>query len=340
SAVQKVGGVDSLPSAAVTVPLLKPVLGTVDADKGELPVTGKPGATAQLLGKDGKPVGDAATLDDKGQGVIKVPQSVSGESVGVVVQDSGKSSSIATVDVPLLKPLLGVLDVEKGELPVTGKPGSTAQLLDKDGKPIGDAVPLDDKGQGVIKLPQGVSGESASVVAKADGQQSPAATVAIPPLKPILGVVDPQTGKVEVVGKPGAIVQLKDSTSKPVGEPVTLDGEGKGVIQIPTTASGQALSAVQKVDGVESLPSAAVTVPLLKPVLGTVDADKGELLVSGKPGATAQLLDKDGKPVGDAVPLDDKGQGVIKLPQGVGGESVGVVAKSDGQQSPAATVAV
>ncbi|WP_271044294.1 hypothetical protein, partial [Pseudomonas sp. VB3] len=67
-------------------------------------------------------------------------------------------------------------------------------------------------------------------------------------------------------------------------------------IQIPTTASGQALSAVQKVGDVESLPSAAVTVPLLKPVLGTVDADKGELLVSGKPGATAQLLDKDGKP--------------------------------------------
>ncbi|WP_271044285.1 hypothetical protein, partial [Pseudomonas sp. VB3] len=80
-----------------------------------------------------------------------------------------------------------------------------------------------DKGQGVIKLPQGVGGESVGVVAKSDGQQSPAATVAIPPLKPTLGAIDPQTGKVEVIGKPGATVQLKDSTGKPVGEPVTLD---------------------------------------------------------------------------------------------------------------------
>ncbi|MCF5010190.1 BapA prefix-like domain-containing protein, partial [Pseudomonas lactis] len=339
-AVQKVDGVDSLPSAAVTVPLLKPVPGVVDADKGELPVTGKPGATVQLQDKDGKPVGTPVILDEKGQGVIKLPQGVGGESVGVVAKADGQQSPAATVDVPLLKPLLGVLNTEKGELPVTGKPGATVQLQDKDGKPVGEAVVLDEKGQGVIKLPQGVSGESASVVAKDNGQQSPAATVAVPPLKPTLSAVDQQTGKVEVTGKPGATVQLQDSTGKPVGSPVTLDGQGKGEIQIPTTVSGQAVSAVQKVDGVDSLPSAAVTVPLLKPVLGAVDADKGELPVTGKPGSNVQLQDKDGKPVGTPVTLDDKGQGVIKLPQGVGGESVGVVANADGQQSPVATVTV
>ncbi|WP_271044240.1 hypothetical protein, partial [Pseudomonas sp. VB3] len=406
---------------SIDVPLLKPVLGAVDLDKSELPVTGKPGTIVQLQKKDGKPLGDAVPLDDQGQGVIKLPQAVSGEAVGVVASTAGQQSPAATVavpplkptlgaigpqtgkvevigkpgatvqlkdsagkpvgepvtldgegkgaiqipttasgqavsavqkvgdveslpsaavTVPLLKPVLGTVDADKGELPVTGKPGSTAQLLDKDGKPIGDAVPLGDKGQGVIKLPQGVSGESVGVVVKADGQQSPAATVAVPPLKPTLGAVDPQTGKVEVVGKPGATAQLKDSAGKSIGEPVPLDSQGKGEIEVPSTASGQMVAAVQKVNGVESPASAAVEVPLLKPALGVVDAEKGELLVTGKPGSTAQLLGKDGKPIGDAVPLDDKGQGVIKLPQGVGGESVGIVAKDNGKESPAATVEV
>ncbi|WP_252189551.1 Ig-like domain-containing protein [Pseudomonas sp. SK3(2021)] len=328
------------PAAKVEVPLLKPLPGVVDAEKGELPVTGKPGSTVQLQDKDGKPVGEAVVLDEKGQGVIKLPQEVGGESVSIVAKDDGQQSPAAKVEVPLLKPLPGVVDAEKGELPVTGKPGSTVQLQDKDGKPVGEAVVLDEKGQGVIKLPQGASGESTSVVAKAGDEQSPAATVVVPPLKPTLGAVDPQTGKVEVSGKPGATVQLKDAAGKPVGEPVTLNEQGKGEIQVPTTASGQAVSAAQTVNGADSLPSAAVTVPLLKPVLGAVDADKNELPVSGKPGATVQLQDKDGKPVGEAVVLDDKGQGVIKLPQSVGGESVSVVAKSGNEQSPAATATV
>ncbi|WP_236314495.1 Ig-like domain-containing protein, partial [Pseudomonas lactis] len=338
--VAKADGQQS-PVATVTVPPLKPTLSEVDPQTGKVEVTGKPGATVQLQDKGGKPVGAPVTLDGQGKGEIQIPTTASGQAVSAAQKVDGVDSlPSAAVTVPLLKPVLGAVDADKGELPVTGKPGSTVQLQDKDGKPVGAPVTLDDKGQGIIKLPQEVSGESVGVVAKADGQQSPVATVTVPPLKPTLSEVDPQTGKVEVTGKPGATVQLQDSTGKPIGSPVTLDAQGKGEIQIPTTVSGQAVSAVQTVGGVDSLPSAAVTVPLLKPVPGTVDADKGELPVTGKPGATVQLQDKDGKPVGEAVVLDDKGQGIIKLPQEVSGESVGVVAKAEGQQSPVATVTV
>ncbi|MCF5016002.1 Ig-like domain-containing protein, partial [Pseudomonas lactis] len=338
TATQKLDGVESAPSPALALPLSKPSAGSIDLDKGELLVTGKPGSTVQLQDKDGKPVGEAVILDENGQGIIKLPQEVGGESVGIVAKDDGKESPAATVEVPLLKPVPGVIDAEKGELPVTGKPGSTVQLQDKDGKPVGEAVILDENGQGVIKLPQDVGGESVGIVAKDDGKESPAATVVVPPMQPTLGEVDPQTGKVEVTGKPGATAQLKDSTGQPLGEPVMLNEQGKGEFPLDTTASGQSVSAVQVVNGTESRPSTAVEVPLLKPTLGIVNRDKGELPVTGKPGATAQLQDKNGQPVGEPALLDDKGQGVIKLPQSTGGEVVGVVVQSAGKQSAAATI--
>ncbi|WP_147482261.1 hypothetical protein, partial [Pseudomonas syringae] len=129
-----------------------------------------------------------------------------------------------------------------------------------------------------------------------------------------MGTVDPQTGALAVEGEPGATVQLKDTAGNLVGTPVILNSEGKGVLQVPVTQSDKPVVVTQTVNNVESLPSAEVSVPLLKPLLDTPDAATGTVAVTGKPGASVQLQDKDGKAVGTSVTLDDAGKGVLTLP--------------------------
>ncbi|HCR1552137.1 TPA: hypothetical protein ONA52_005997, partial [Pseudomonas aeruginosa] len=191
---QKVGGQESQPSGGTAVSLQKPDL-VVDPEKGEIVVTGKPGASAQLQDKDGNPVGEPVVLDERGQGTLTLPPGVSGEQVDVVVKDGDQQSPVASVDVPLPAPQLGAVDPVTGELPVTGKPGSTVQLQDKDGNPVGEPVVLDEQGQGTVALPPEVSGEQVDVVVKDGDQQSPVASVDVPLLAPQLGAVDPTTGE-------------------------------------------------------------------------------------------------------------------------------------------------
>ncbi|WP_218581540.1 hypothetical protein, partial [Pseudomonas sp. L13] len=100
-------------------------------------------------------------------------------------------------------------------------------------------------------------------------------------MKPVVGTVDPQTGTLDVVGEPGATVQLKDAAGTPVGTPVILDSAGKGVLQVPVTQSDKLVAVTQTVNNVESLPTAQISVPLLKPSLDTPSAATGTVAVIG-----------------------------------------------------------
>ncbi len=341
-AVQTSDGVKSPASDAVVVPTLKPVVGAVDPQTGKVAVEGKPGATVQLKDAAGNAVGAPVTLNAQGKGELQVPPTLSGQEVAVTQTVGGvESLPSAGIEVPLLKPTLGVPDANTGTVAVSGKPGASVQLQDKEGNPVGSPVTLNAQGQGVIPLPQSTSGESLEAVQTSDGVKSPASdAVVVPTLKPVVGAVDPQTGKVAVEGKPGATVQLKDAAGNAVGAPVTLNAQGKGELQVPPTLSGQEVAVTQTVGGVESLPSAGIEVPLLKPTLGVPDANTGTVAVSGKPGASVQLQDKEGNPVGSPVTLNAQGQGVIPLPQSTSGESLEAVQTSDGVKSPASDAVV
>ncbi|WP_338109389.1 Ig-like domain-containing protein, partial [Pseudomonas edaphica] len=327
------------PATNVDVPLLAPQLGTVDPETGNVAVTGKPGATVQVQDQNGNPIGKPVTLDDKGQGTVTLPGNTSGQQVGVVVKDGDTQSPATNVDVPLLAPQLGTVDPETGNVAVTGKPGATVQVQDQNGNPIGKPVTLDDKGQGTVTLPGNTSGKQVGVVVKDGDTQSPATNVDVPLLAPQLGTVDPETGNVAVTGKPGATVQVQDQNGNPIGKPVTLDDKGQGTVTLPGNTSGQQVGVVVK-DGDTQSPATNVDVPLLAPQLGTVDPETGNVAVTGKPGATVQVQDQNGNPIGKPVTLDDKGQGTVTLPGNTSGQQVGVVVKDGDTQSPATNVDV
>ncbi|WP_213154961.1 hypothetical protein, partial [Pseudomonas aeruginosa] len=114
--------------------------------------------------------------------------------------DGVESLPSVEVTVPLLKPTV-VADANTGTVAVSGKPGASVQLQDKEGNPVGSPVTLNAQGQGVIPLPQSTSGESLEAVQTSDGVKSPTSeAVVVPTLKPVVGAVDPQTGKVAVEG--------------------------------------------------------------------------------------------------------------------------------------------
>ncbi|WP_248133228.1 hypothetical protein, partial [Pseudomonas sp. B329] len=335
--VQTSGATPSPASDAVSIPILKPTLGTVDPQTGTLVVEGKPGATVQLEDAAGNLVGTPVILNGEGKGALQVPVTQSDKPV-VVTQTVNNVESLpsAAISVPLLKPLLEVPDAATGTVAVTGKPGASVQLHDKDGKAVGTSVALDDAGKGVLTLPVDTSGDSLTAVQTSGTTKSPESdAVSIPVLKPVVGAIDPQTGILVVEGKPGATVQLKDSTGTAVGTPVTLGTDGKGTLQIPTTLSDQPVTVTQTVNNNESPATAAQTVPLLKPELGTVNAATGELPVTGKPGASVQLQDSANNPVGAPVMLDAVGNGVLTLPANTAGELLHAVQTSGTTNSPA-----
>ncbi|WP_230589722.1 Ig-like domain-containing protein [Pseudomonas chlororaphis] len=336
-----------IPQPPVDVPVstVEPpvVVGKVDPNTGELPVTGKPGAIAQLQDKDGNAVGDPVTLDDKGQGKLIVPPSASGKPLDVVVGGQLQSPvdvPVLTVQPPSVVPtVVGTVNPNTGELPVTGKPGAIAQLQDKDGNTVGDPVTLDDKGQGKLIVPPSASGKPLDVVV--GGQlQSPVDVPVLtiqPPSPTVAGTVDPSTGELLVTGRPGATAQLQDKDGNPIGNPVVLDEQGRGILTVPSNASGEPLSVVQTSGNVTSPASSAITAPVLPPVVGSVDPQTGLLSVEGKPGATVQLRDASGNPVGTPVTLGNDGRGEIQVPPTLSGQAVTLMQKVGEQESKAST---
>ncbi|WP_277761077.1 Ig-like domain-containing protein [Pseudomonas sp. A34-9] len=336
---QTANGLQSDPSVALTLPLMKPTLGTVDPETGELLVTGVPGGTAQVVDRDGNPIGEPVRLDPNGQGTLTVPGNTSGQQVGVVVTVEGEKSPPANVKVPVLVPQVGVVDPVTGELVVTGPPGGTAQVVDRDGNPIGEPVRLDPNGQGTLTVPGNTSGQQVGVVVTVEGEKSPPANVKVPLLVPQVGVVDPATGELVVTGPPGGTAQVVDRDGNPIGEPVRLDPNGQGTLTVPGNTSGQQVGVVVTVEG-EKSPTTNVQVPLLAPQLGPVDPVTGNVVVTGKAGATAQVVDKDGNPIGEPVRLDPNGQGTLTVPGNTSGEKVGVVITDGDKQSPTTNVQV
>ncbi|OLF52213.1 hypothetical protein BTN82_26210 [Pseudomonas chlororaphis] len=288
-----------LPTTTVDVPLLAPQLGAIDPVSAKLPVTGTPGANVQLQDKDGKPVGSPVTLDAQGKGVVNVPPSMGGQPIKVVTTGAdGKPLPTTTVDVPLLAPQLGAVDPVSGKLPVTGTPGASVQLQDKDGKPVGSPVTLDTLGQGVIKLTHDAGGESLRVIVEKGGQQSSAAQVETPLLKPVLGPVDALTGQLMLEGKPGATVQIDVPAGTAIS--VILDQQGKGSAILPSIASLESLEGTLTSGNLVSAP-ASIAVPVLAPRNGEVNDTGTHVAVNGKPGEIIKVMDAQGVELGSGV---------------------------------------
>ncbi|KAA6174618.1 hypothetical protein F3K50_11675, partial [Pseudomonas marginalis] len=332
---QTVGSNESPSTAPLTVPLLKPELGTVNLSTNELPVTGKPGASVQLRDSAGKAVGAAVILDAEGKKVFQLSPAMGGQAL-VAVQKFNDLESLPSesVSVPLLKPTL-VLDAASGELSVTGKPNGSVQLLDKNNNPVGSPVQLDAQGQAVIKLPHALGGEPIGVVAQEAGKASTPSALDVPLLAPVFGVVNATTGQVSVEGKPNGVVQIKNPDGTVIR--VVLDETGKGTALLPSGVSGDDLQATVVLGSLESAPT-TLSVPVLAPRDAAINGTGSAVTVKGKPGEVIKIKDASGKELGSGV-VSTTGSVEIPLstPQKTGA-ILSVTAYNETQASPTVTV--
>ncbi|MGN7744416.1 hypothetical protein ACTJKT_31230, partial [Pseudomonas sp. 22526] len=176
----------------------------------------------------GNPIGNPVVLDGEGKGTLVVPPSESGKQLDVLVDGQLQSTvevPVLTTQPPVVVPsptVVDKVDPNTGELLVTGKPGGTAQLQDKDGNPIGNPVVLDSEGKGTLVVPPSESGKPLDVLV--DGQlqstvEVPVLTTQPPVVVPspvVVDKVDPNTGELLVTGKPGGTAQLQDKDGNPI----------------------------------------------------------------------------------------------------------------------------
>ncbi|WP_213154960.1 hypothetical protein, partial [Pseudomonas aeruginosa] len=336
--------------------MLKPTV-VADANTGTVAVSGKPGASVQLQDEEGNLIGSPVVLDAQGQGVIPLSQSIGGEQVSVLVKDGDLQSPASTIDVPLLIPQMGAFDTRNNLLEVNGKPGATVQLKNSMGQPIGDPLLLDEKGQVTFELLPQLSAQKITATQTINGVESAPAEAVVPLLAPVLGPINEETRDVTVSGKPGAIFQILNELTGRVYYEGVFDEDGEAIVNLPASASGQRLVASQREPTTADLPlsrtvsdqqkmaivekqrtekplksdlSLSVEAPLFKPDL-TIDRISNVLKVEGMPGAIVEVRDPAGIILG-RITLNNEGEGSLPLSQNMGGEFVNAVVK-DGDRT-------
>ncbi|MFD9961723.1 hypothetical protein [Amycolatopsis sp. NPDC058986] len=238
--------------------ITSPQGGTVKPGE-ELTVTGSDGSVVTPVDQNGKPVGPPVEIKD-GQAKVKLNADLP-DGANVRIEAKAKDGSgepvysdPKKVQTPVTKPTVdkpsGAVQ-PGGEVTGTAPAGSSVQLKDKDGKPIGQPVTVGPDGRWKATLPAGLAEGPHEVTAEATpsgGQpvQSDPQTIEVKkpddsagvPSKPVIETPEPnaEVGPgAEVSGTaPGAEkIQLKGSDGNPIGGPVTVGPDGRWKATLP-----------------------------------------------------------------------------------------------------------
>ncbi|RMT59095.1 hypothetical protein ALP43_01857 [Pseudomonas azotoformans] len=341
-AVQKFNDLESLPSDSVSVPLLKPTL-VLDAASGELSVTGKPNGTVQLLDKNNNPVGSPVQLDAQGHAVIKLPQALGGEPIGVVAQEAGATSATSTLDVPLLAPVFGAVNATTGQVSVEGKPNGVVQIKQPDGTVI--RVALDETGKGTTLLPSGVSGDDLQATVVLGNLESAPTTLAVPVLAPRDAVINNTGSAVTVNGNPGEVIKVKDASGKELGSGV-VSMTGSVEIALSTPQKTGAILSVTAYNEASASPTVTVVAPIidadlpLPPTDLNINPTGTRVLGKVKPGETVKIVNLDTQQDLGTFLAGPDGMFSANIPAQNGGDRLAISAIKGGRVSEPALLLV
>ncbi|WP_168371481.1 BapA/Bap/LapF family large adhesin [Sphingomonas sp. Leaf257] len=340
------------PATTVTAPdITAPAAptATIAGDGTSITGTGEPGATVTVSDAAGQPLG-TVTVDAQGNYTLPLttPQA-NGETLTVTQSDpAGNTSPATSVSAPdITVPAAPTATVAGDGVSITGtgEPGATVTVSDAAGQPLGSAT-VD--AQGNYSLPLGTpqaNGETLTVTqSDPAGNTSPATTVTAPditaPAAPTATIAGDGTS-ITGTGEPGATVTVSDAVGQPLGT-VTVDAQGNYTLPLTTPqANGETLTVTQSdpagnISSATSVSAPDITAPAA-PVV-TVSADGTQLTGTGEPGATVQVVDAGGQPVGTATVGSD-GSFSLPLPIGVANGQTLSAIQTDavGNASPATT---
>ncbi|WP_440978095.1 BapA/Bap/LapF family large adhesin [Sphingomonas pseudosanguinis] len=343
----------SPPTTAVTNDTTAPdaPVATVSADGTTLTGTGEAGATIRVTDANGQPVATTTAGPDGSFSVALPAGTASGQSLSVTQTDAAgnvsPATSAATPDLVAPGAPTATLNADGSILTGTGEPGATVQVTDANGQPIGTATVAAD-GSYTIALPAGTAtGQSLSVTqADAAGNVSPA-TDAVTPDLAAPGAPTATLGAdgitVSGTGEPGATLEIRAADGTLLGT-TTVAGDGNYSATLSgAQANGETLTVTQTDAGGNASPATTVTAPdTTAPAapVATVSADGTTLTGTGEPGATVQVNDANGQPIGTATVAAD-GSYSVALPAGTADGQPLSVTQTDaaGNTSPATSAA-
>ncbi|HCR1551590.1 TPA: hypothetical protein ONA52_005431 [Pseudomonas aeruginosa] len=344
SAVQTSGNATSVASGVITVPVLPPVLGPVDALTGQLTIEGKPGATVQIDVPAGSAI--SVVLDPQGKGSVILPSIASHESLVGTQMLGNLVSAPASIDIPVLAPRNGQVNDTGTSVTVNGKPGELIEVKDARGLELGSgSVGQDGSIEIALNAPQS-SGGRLTLTAYDKGEASPAVTITapvidmerpLPPTEPPYDVSIEESGtQVTGKGNAGDRIRVKDARNNEIGSGV-VKPDGTFVVNIPTQPADQTLAITAQGQGLESAPAYLQT-PVLdtdRPPQPAVQIDAGGTRISGKtePGARVSVKDAAGNLLAGPILAGEDGNfeaEIAKLPVGT---PIKIVAEVAGKTS-------
>ncbi|OMJ32347.1 hypothetical protein BSZ14_08530 [Sphingomonas sp. Sph1(2015)] len=324
---------------------------TVAGDGTAITGTGEPGATVTVSDDTGQPLG-TATVDAQGNYTLPLttPQA-NGETLTVTQSDpAGNTSPTTTISAPDITAPTAPTATIAGDgtaITGTGEPGATVTVSDATGQPLGTAT-VDAQGSYTLPLTTPQANGETLTVKQSDpaGNTSPATTISAPditaPTAPTATIAGDGTG-ITGTGEPGATVTVNDATGQPLGT-ATVDAQGNYTLPLTTPqANGETLTVTQSDPAGNTSPTTTISAPDITaptaPVV-TVSADGTQLTGTGEPGATVQVVDAGGQPIGTATVGSDGSFGVA-LPTGVAnGQTLSAIQTDAAGNTSPASVAV
>ncbi|MBW5471979.1 Ig-like domain-containing protein [Enterococcus gallinarum] len=324
------------------------------------PVTGKAAAntTIEITNAQGDVVATGTTDGDGNYRIVIAPDQVAPEeslNVTAVVTAGGKDyrSGATPITVPLANqtttPTIDPVTAGDETISGTAEPGSTVTITNGDKDPV--VVEADDQGNWTAELPEVSEGDTITVVAETDGKDPSAPiTVTVDGLTvtaPTASISGNEIDGYPVVGKaaPDATVEITNAQGDVVGTGTT-DGDGnyRIVIAPDQVAPEENLNVAAIVTaGGKDYRSAntPITVPEDNQTgIPTIDpVTAGDKTVSGtaEPGSTVTITNGDKDPV--VVEADEEGNWTAEVPEVSEGDTITVVAETDGKD-PSAPITV
>ncbi|MGM0231029.1 large repetitive protein [Enterococcus sp. AZ091] len=324
------------------------------------PVTGKAAAntTIEITNAQGDVVATGTTDGDGNYRIVIAPDQVAPEeslNVTAVVTAGGKDyrSGATPITVPLANqtttPTIDPVTAGDETISGTAEPGSTVTITNGDKDPV--VVEADDQGNWTAELPEVSEGDTITVVAETDGKDPSAPiTVTVDGLTvtaPTASISGNEIDGYPVVGKaaPDATVEITNAQGDVVGTGTT-DGDGnyRIVIAPDQVAPEENLNVAAIVTaGGKDYRSAntPITVPEDNqtgiPTIDPVTAGDDTISGTAEPGSTVTITNGDKDPV--VVEADEEGNWTAEVPEVSEGDTITVVAETDGKD-PSAPITV
>ncbi|MCC4044144.1 Ig-like domain-containing protein [Enterococcus gallinarum] len=353
------------PSAPITVTVdgLNVAAPTASISGNELagyPVVGKAAANAtiEITNAEGDVVGTGTTDGDGNYRIVIAPDQVDPEeslNVAAIVTAGGKDYRSANTPITVPEDnqtgIPTIDPVTAGDKTVSGtaEPGSTVTITNGDKDPV--VVEADDQGNWTADIPEVSEGDTITVVAETDGKDPSAPiTVTVDGLTvtaPTASISGNELDGYPVVGKaaPDATVEITNAQGDVVGTGTT-DGEGnyRIVIAPDQVAPEETLNvaAIVTAGGKDYRSgNTPITVPkenqTTSPTVDPVTAGDDTITGTAEPGSTVTITNGDKDPV--VVEADEEGNWTAEVPEVSEGDTITVVAETDGKD-PSAPITV